>query len=327
MSANIDSMMYVGEVPWHGLGVQYETAPTSAEEVIKGAKLDWTVSAHELSSDIEPNMRNYHAIYRDDSNTRLGVVHCLMPQVVQNSDMLYAIEPQLGKGLSTETAASLGQGQQVFGCFKLKADDKVVDDEVATYFVMLNDHTVANGKVTAIITPIRVVCSNTLSAALSNSLIKVRVPIVEDIMINQNTCNMLLDQQVQAISTLNKKAETWLKRKVDRAKMDIIMDKLFPYPEPDDAYSEKNASMEMQRETFLTKCMDADNLNNYKGTVYQVYNALTDYSQHYFKNPEKAYDLKYRMQMIPGMGQGADTPAAMVGKFVKLQEQMFKNVA
>ena len=27
MSANIDTMLYVGEVPWHGLGVKYENLP------------------------------------------------------------------------------------------------------------------------------------------------------------------------------------------------------------------------------------------------------------------------------------------------------------
>ena len=40
MSANIDTMMYVGEVPWHGLGTRYETPPKTSKELIKGAKLD-----------------------------------------------------------------------------------------------------------------------------------------------------------------------------------------------------------------------------------------------------------------------------------------------
>jgi hypothetical protein len=42
MPANIDSMAYYGETPWHGLGVPLSAPPDSAT-IIKAAGLDWKV--------------------------------------------------------------------------------------------------------------------------------------------------------------------------------------------------------------------------------------------------------------------------------------------
>lgn len=42
MSANVESMFYTREKPWHGMGTPVETAPTSGE-ALRLAGLDWTV--------------------------------------------------------------------------------------------------------------------------------------------------------------------------------------------------------------------------------------------------------------------------------------------
>ena len=44
MSANIETMMYVGEAPWHNLGHQFQEPPKTVEEIITAAELDWTVN-------------------------------------------------------------------------------------------------------------------------------------------------------------------------------------------------------------------------------------------------------------------------------------------
>ncbi len=42
MSANVETMFYTREKPWHGLGTRVEEAPTSADALIY-AGLDWEV--------------------------------------------------------------------------------------------------------------------------------------------------------------------------------------------------------------------------------------------------------------------------------------------
>lgn len=47
MAANVETMMYVREKPWHGLGTRVEEAPTSAD-ALRLAGLDWTVDRHDV---------------------------------------------------------------------------------------------------------------------------------------------------------------------------------------------------------------------------------------------------------------------------------------
>ena len=50
MSAQIETMFYTRETPWHGLGKRVEEAPSSAD-AIRLAGLDWHVNQKELLLD------------------------------------------------------------------------------------------------------------------------------------------------------------------------------------------------------------------------------------------------------------------------------------
>ena len=47
MSANVETMMYVREVPWHGLGTMVAEAPTS-KDALRLADLDWKVEGRPI---------------------------------------------------------------------------------------------------------------------------------------------------------------------------------------------------------------------------------------------------------------------------------------
>lgn len=321
MAANIDTMLYVKETPWHGLGHYYEKPPRSSQEIIDGAQLNWEVAAMPMKTDLHDHVLNYNAIYRKDDNSVLGVVNSHNIQVVQNTDTFNTFDSMLGVSLEVDTAASLDRGKTVFGCFKLSDEFKVLDDEVQHYFVVMNDHLKPDGKVTVLNTPVRVVCQNTLSAALDNNIYKLRVPISSDVSINSKLINNIMTSATNSILALQHKAEFMVKQKITRDHVEKILDELFPIMKvSEDGESRANLAMEMQRDTFLSDCMGADNLSNYRGTTWQVYNALADFSQHYFKNTDKGYDLNYRMKLLPGMG--TDTPANLVTKFLRMSDKL-----
>lgn len=323
MSAGIDTMMYVGETPWHNLGHKYEVAPRTSEEIIRAASLDWTVNTAKMYTAEHGDVLNYHAIYREDNNAILGVVNTHYPKLVQNVESFKAFESILGNEVEVDTAASLGRGERVFGCFKISQGYKLIDDDIDHYLVVINDHLKTDGKVTLLNTPIRVVCQNTLSHALNNNSYKVRVPIYGDSGANAEIARKVIEGAGSCIKELDKKANNMLSQKVNRDYIEKLLDELFPYikADGDTTHSKANDIADMMRETFLSECMGADNLGNYRGTQYQIFNALTDFSQHYFKNIDKAYDLNYRMGLLPGMG-ATDNPSNLVSKFLKIKDKL-----
>lgn len=86
MSANVETMFYVREKPWHGLGTMVQEAPTSAD-ALRLAGLDWTVEARDmwLNGGYEP-IPGYKANVRSSDNKVLGVVSDKY-RIVQNADL------------------------------------------------------------------------------------------------------------------------------------------------------------------------------------------------------------------------------------------------
>lgn len=317
----IDQMLNVPGVPWKDLGTLFKDSVSSSREMIEKAKLNYSCSAHVMYTDVSQRVGGYHAIYRDDCMNVLGVVNNRYPSIVQNEDSFLVMEPMIQTGLvSVETVSEASGGSLVFGCFKLNKKFSILDDEVDHYFIVINDHLRPDGKVTVLNTPVRVVCQNTLSYALSSSVLKLRMPVFPDPKANKNISDQILESVEVAIDRLNHRSKKMYDTKIELSYIDKVVDELFPYtgnPDESDIFSKKNEAVDMMRDTFH-QCLDEDNLDNYRGTVYYVYNALVDYATHYFKSADKGYDLVYKMNLLPGFGSSAETEASKVTKFLKM---------
>lgn len=57
-----------------------------------------------------------------------------------------------------------------------------------------------------------------------------------------------------------------------------------------------------------------------RGTHYQVFNALTDFTQHYFKNSDDGLDLESRMKLLPG--SGVESASSKVSKFLNISGKL-----
>jgi phage/plasmid-like protein (TIGR03299 family) len=184
------SFFSVKEKAWHGLGQMVEDYPTS-QEALKFAGLDFTVEKRKLftydnenqngnpDTDIiipEIEVPNFYATVRTDNETILGVVGKDY-EVVQNIEAFSFFDSIVGgDGIHYETAGALGNGERIFITAKLPGYIKVgIDDLIEQYLFLTTSHD-GFGSITAAFTPIRIVCQNTLNAALrrhSNS-IKIR---------------------------------------------------------------------------------------------------------------------------------------------------------
>jgi len=161
-----------GEKAWHGLG-QYVSEAMTAEQAIKLGGLDYGVEKRPLFAPAWEGTYveapGFYANVRTDNNEILGVVKGRY-RIVQNKDAFSFFDSIIDSGEAIfETAGALGRGERIFVTAKLPEDMLVRGEKVEKYIMLTNSH---DGSTTIIagFTPIRVVCNNTLTAALKGGL-------------------------------------------------------------------------------------------------------------------------------------------------------------
>jgi phage/plasmid-like protein (TIGR03299 family) len=178
MSANVQTMAYTGAVPWHGLGKHLENAFT-ASEAITAAGLDWEVQLRQLFYQVTggpqdgqalqvPNMATVR-VNKDASEVYLGTVG-MRYTPLQNKNAFSFFDNIVGEGAAIyHTAGVLGQGERIWLLAKLPTSIKVMDtDNVDKYLCLSNSHD-GSSLVKVFFTAIRIVCQNTLNAAIGSA--------------------------------------------------------------------------------------------------------------------------------------------------------------
>lgn len=119
----------------------------------------------------------YFATVRTDTDQVLGMVGKDY-KIVQNTDAFTFFDSIVGgDGIMCETAGALGSaGQKIFITAKLPDYIKVGSDDLIEKYIFLTTTHDGSGSITAAFTPIRVICQNTLSMALSScsNVVKIR---------------------------------------------------------------------------------------------------------------------------------------------------------
>ena len=114
MSANVETMFYVREKPWHGLGTLVMEAPASADALV-WAGLDWKVIQKEVRTEDGAWIAGYKANVRSTDGSVLGIVSDRY-KVVQNEDAFRFTDELLGEGVTYETAVPCSMAAR-FGCW------------------------------------------------------------------------------------------------------------------------------------------------------------------------------------------------------------------
>lgn len=166
MSANVETMFYVREAPWHGLGVRVESALNS-EDALEMSGLNWNVIQRPIMTSTYDPIPGYKANIRDTDDRVLGVVTDRY-RVVQNAEAFAFTDALLGEGVKYETAGSLQNGRKIWLLAKLPNKYIIESDQIEPYLVFSSSHD-GSGSIKVAMTPIRVVCQNTLNIALSTA--------------------------------------------------------------------------------------------------------------------------------------------------------------
>lgn len=177
MAHQIENMMSVRKVPWHGLGRVLDKPPSIEEGIIQ-AGLDWSVKLQETFTSVNGNQVKLHtqAVVRETDGKVLGVVGPSYG-VVQNKNAFQFFQPAVEAGLiKLETAGSLRGGRRIWVLARIDglSAEVLKGDEVRGYFLLSNSHD-GTTAVRVGFTGIRVVCANTEHMAhAEGKLLRVR---------------------------------------------------------------------------------------------------------------------------------------------------------
>ena len=173
----VASFASLREPAWHGLGTVFDVEKNTSEMLAAANLNNWNVRLEDmpipshLTSD-----KQYQYVVRTNPTTDtqtdvLGVVGERY-HVLQNEDLFSFGDNILDGGGRWETAGSLKGGRVVFGSLALERetvlDPNGVADVVKTYLLINTSHD-GSIAIQASITPVRVVCANTLNVALNRT--------------------------------------------------------------------------------------------------------------------------------------------------------------
>jgi phage/plasmid-like protein (TIGR03299 family) len=275
------------EPAWHGLGTVFTEEVTTAE-MLKLAHLDnWNVRLEDVAipegfaSDRSFSFVTRTNPFNSEQNDVLGVVgERYVP--LQNEDLFDFGDLMLDGGGRWETAGSIKGGRQVFGSLALERetvlDPNGVSDKVNTYLLINTSHD-GSVAIQASITPVRVVCANTLNLALSS--LKGNKGVKQSFKIRHTaTASGKVQQAREALGLANtymdkfdKLAQEMISKEITKAKFDEIVALAYPAPEKDakGSFKKHNDKMDLIQSIYV-----GEYNNTISGTAWGAFNALTE---------------------------------------------------
>ena len=275
MAAAVETMFYTREKPWHGLGTMVQEAPTSNDALIL-AGLDWEVIQKPILTDDGIPISGFKANLRNTDNQVLGVVTNRY-KVVQNNNAFAFTDSLLGEGVTYETAGSLQNGRRVWMLAKLPQRYIISGDEITPYLVFMNSHD-GTGAIKAAMTPIRVVCMNTLNLALSKAKRSWSTNHVGDIKGKLEDARHTLLFADLYMTELGKTIDQLNQQKLSDRKVYEYIDALFPLV--DNASEQQKKNLFRMKEEMKARYFDAPDLAHVGKNAYRFVNAVSDFATH-----------------------------------------------
>lgn len=315
MAANFETGFSAsGVTPWHGLGIVIENAPTS-EDAIRIAGLDWEVTPEPIYDALGRELKGYKVNTRSTDKKILGVVTDKY-KIVQNAEAFAFTDALLGEGVKYETAGSLASGKRVWMLARMEGTT-LCEEKIDPYLVFTNSHD-GTGAVRVAITPIRVVCQNTLNLALQNASrhwscahkgqIDAKLEEARYTLASAKRYMEALEEEFGELK-LKKVTETQIRNMTERL-LQIEFDALFKKAIKDTKIIDLKEHLRQQkfeekldrkRNEILSIYFDKPDLRGTEHTAFRFVNAVSDYATHTADHKNTAnYQENLFMKTIDG---------------------------
>ncbi|MDH2578989.1 DUF932 domain-containing protein [Acinetobacter baumannii] len=173
MAHQIETMAFVGQTPWHGLGNQL-TQNQPIEIWAQQAGMDWRIESSNVSymakNDRGQNIlmpyEEQRVLYRSDTHAPLSVVSQRYQEVQPKEILEFYRDLTEQSGFELETAGVLKGGRKFWALARTGQSAELKSKDVSNGYILLATACDCTLATTAQFTSIRVVCNNTLAIAL-----------------------------------------------------------------------------------------------------------------------------------------------------------------
>jgi phage/plasmid-like protein (TIGR03299 family) len=269
------------EPAWHGLGTVF-TDEKSTTQMLQAARLDnWNVRLESVSA-LAPSynfVTQSYMVVRDNpfDNAQKDVLATVGEryQVVQNEE-LFSFADNILDGGRWETAGSIKNGRVIFGSLALDRetvlDPNGVADKVNTYLLV---HTSHDGSVAvqASVTPVRVVCQNTLNAALRGVKQSYKIRHTSTVSGKVAAAREALGLAHAYMDEFDALAQSMIQTEIDKATFDKIVETAYPRPDKDTKGAVTKWSNKVDQ---IQEIWTSDTTNMIATTAWGAYNAMTE---------------------------------------------------
>jgi phage/plasmid-like protein (TIGR03299 family) len=296
-----------GEPAWHGLAnVLFDKEEhINTQTMLDSAKLsNWDIQLEEIGypENYRSDKTNYFVTRTnpfDNGKDVLAIVGSKY-QVVQNEQLFDFGDNLLDGGASWESAGSIKGGRVVFGSLvipkEIVLDAEGANDKTITYLLV---HTSHDGSVSvqASITPVRVVCQNTLNLALKGAKQSFKLRHTQSIDGKIAMAREALGMSFAYMDTFADEAKALFEKEVTEKQFIDIVKAI--YPKPDKDATKAQLTKWDNKMVLLSDLYNNSPTNaNIKGTAWGVFNALTERLD-YFKQ-ERKNNLENRLASASG---------------------------
>ena len=280
------SMAYQAETPWHGLGTRMGST-ADVDAAIDAAQLRWTVSTQPLYLKDGRIVPERFAVIRDTANPAiLGTVGPqftpLQNTLPDHSGAFDVLRDACDSfGVTIESAGALGSGERVWMLAKMpEAIEPVPGDIVNGYFLIVNGHD-GSQAYGARPTPIRVVCQNTLSAALQSGHDMIRIRHTSSAPARLSEAKRLVNGMFKALRETGETFSQLAARRMDPAEIAKYIESVFPA----DADGIVPDTLKQRRRDVATlvwagRGAELAGADATGATAWAAYNAVTEYFDH-----------------------------------------------
>ncbi len=275
MSANVETMFYIRETPWHGLGIRVESALCS-DEALEQSGLDWIVTQRPIMTDDNKAIPGYKANIRQSDDKVLGVVTDRY-KVVQNHEAFAFTDSLLGEGVRYETAGSLNEGRKIWLLAKLPEKYIIEGEKIEPFIVFSNSHD-GTGSIKVAMTPVRVVCQNTLNIALSSAKRVWSTVHVGDLAHKMDEAHNTLLLADKYMQSLGAEFSRLSRIKLSDSRVIDYIEMLLPVVDNPTPLQLRN--IQQIRNDLRMRYFDAPDLKRVGKTAYRFINAVSDFATH-----------------------------------------------